>query len=150
MESWFLRLGSCCSRSKPTGQDKDSPLPDLRLENLHSLPTLPHVHSPSELPSETETPLLVPPQEPKSARSTVTALSSSVVDTASLLLSTPYLGQMKCSGCEEQATGFCVGCPSRRYCYHCYETGHKSKSGSAHRFCSYSARHAICRPRKPA
>lgn len=88
MESWFHKLGwSCCSRTK-AGPDRDSPDTPVVLENLHSLPTLPHVHSPAELPSETETPLLVPPQEPKSARSTVTALSSSVVDTASLLLST--------------------------------------------------------------
>jgi len=146
MESWFLRLGSCCSRSKPVGQD--SHLPGIRLEDLHSLSTLPHVHSPSELPSETETPLLVPPHESKSARSTITSLSSSVVGTASLLLSTTYSGQMKCSGCEEQATGFCVGCPSRRYCYHCYEVVHRSKSGGAHRFCSYSARQVIWRSRK--
>ena len=91
MESWFHRLGwSCCGRTKSVNAPEDyaaSPDTPLPHEDLHSLPTLPHVLSPVEFPSELETPQLPARQESKSSRSTVTAVGSSPVDTASLLLS---------------------------------------------------------------
>ena len=157
MESWFHRFGwSCCSRTKPPNSSEPgsgTALPETPqpYEDLHSLPTLPNAHSPSDIRSEEETPQLGIPQEQRSARSTVTALGSSAVDAASLMLGKVYTGQMRCIGCEEPATGFCAGCPSKRYCFGCYEVHHKGKMSGLHRYCSYSARQVITKKtRKPA
>lgn len=59
------------------------------------------------------------------------------LDEAAGQLSTSYAEQLKCAFCEQDASGFCVGCIAVRYCRDCYKPQHKRKSG-LHMFCSYS------------
>lgn len=43
---------------------------------------------------------------------------------------------MVCYKCETKATGFCAGCPGKRYCNNCYVLDHSAKS-KFHHYCAY-------------
>lgn len=158
MESWLHSLGfACCSRSKtPPAKQREEPVvleQQPKQDDLHSLPTLQYAQEKlplEETSDENETPVLrhdwrvdgrrvaLKPQLSKTSTLRASAAPGAAINTANLILSTVYAGQMICTRCEEPATGFCVGCPTKRYCFQCYETMHASKSPGVHRFSSYS------------
>ena len=58
--------------------------------------------------------------------------SFAVLESANLLLST-----LNCVDCMEKAVGYCLGCPSKRFCKNCFEKLHPTKNGM-HIFCLYN------------
>ena len=49
---------------------------------------------------------------------------------------------LACSGCQNQAMGYCVACPSRRFCSECFNKSHSLLS-PVHRFCPYKSK--VCK-----
>lgn len=49
---------------------------------------------------------------------------------------TVMLDQFKCAVCSKKATGFCIGCPTKRFCYECFKKEHSTEENN-HRYCKY-------------
>ena len=75
-----------------------------------------------------EVPLLPPTQSRRSTKE-----SFAVLESANLLLST-----LNCIDCMEKAVGYCLGCPSKRFCQDCFEKLHPNNNGM-HIFCLYKS-----------
>ncbi|CAG9324747.1 unnamed protein product [Blepharisma stoltei] len=46
------------------------------------------------------------------------------------------LDQFRCANCAKKATGWCTGCPSKRFCSECFTLEHRNEDLN-HKFCKY-------------
>lgn len=138
MASWLdSLLRSCCSRQKPHIEDpkKVRPIHVSQIpateQDLRSIPSFSAVPETGDAISYSLPQSPIISVSPISQKSTLTSQQSST-DSALFLL-----GQMKCGICEEDSTGFCIGCQKKRYCFACFESTHSSMRGW-HKFISYA------------